>query len=440
MLARFLSAGSVRCRVRLPSSLLLVAATIALGAPSPSAQHPHFSRAMGNPPAAPLTLDEAVATALANHPALAEAAHRVAAARGDWVQAGLPPNPHIGYLAEEMGDAGRAGQQGGFVEQEFVTAGKLRLDRSIAGGQLRQAQQRFNAQRWRVENDVRIAFYRVLVAERAIQISRQLMAVANDAANAAAKLRRAELGDEIDVVQASVEAGRARVEAGQAHNQFQAAWQQLAVAMGTPRMPPVPLAGELEGSVGRLDWNEALGRLLSASPQLAEAAAGVAKARWALARAEAEPVPNVTVQSAVQYDNATGDTLAAVQAGIPLPLWNKNQGAIRSARAQLNAAQADVSRVELDLHRRLADAFQRYENAWILKELYAREILPGAQHAMELATAGWDAGEYDYEKRLIAQRTYTEVSRAYLIALEALWTSRIEIEGMLLTDGLRSLP
>ena len=41
---------------------------------------------------------------------LAQAAARVEALRGEWVQSGLYPNPRVGYQGLEIGDDGRAGQ------------------------------------------------------------------------------------------------------------------------------------------------------------------------------------------------------------------------------------------------------------------------------------------------------------------------------------------
>ena len=100
------------------------------------------------------------------NPTLAQAAARVQAAHGQYVQAGLYPNPVVGYQASEIGDEGRAGQQGGFIGQEVVTAGKLRLNRDIASQEIRQAEYAWEAQRFRVLSDVRRAFYDVLVAQR----------------------------------------------------------------------------------------------------------------------------------------------------------------------------------------------------------------------------------------------------------------------------------
>src|SRR5687767_10051188 len=77
-------------------------------------------------PNAPLGLGELEEMAVRHNPTLAQAAAQIEASRGKALQAGLYPNPTVGYQGEQMGVLGTAGElQGGFIQQEIVTAGKL---------------------------------------------------------------------------------------------------------------------------------------------------------------------------------------------------------------------------------------------------------------------------------------------------------------------------
>ena len=116
-------------------------------------QLPAGQIAPGLPP--PFTLAEMERIAMANNPTLTQATMRVQALQGKQVQVGLYPNPVVGYIGDEMGNEGTAGQQGGFVRQEIVTAGKLRLDRAVAGHEISQAEFALQSQLCRVLNDVR---------------------------------------------------------------------------------------------------------------------------------------------------------------------------------------------------------------------------------------------------------------------------------------------
>src|SRR6266568_358377 len=83
------------------------------------------------PPATSLTLGALEQMALEHNPTLRQASANIDVARGWAQQAGLYPNPTVGYVGERIGSAGTAGEmQGLFIDQTIVTAGKLSLDRA----------------------------------------------------------------------------------------------------------------------------------------------------------------------------------------------------------------------------------------------------------------------------------------------------------------------
>jgi cobalt-zinc-cadmium efflux system outer membrane protein len=162
----------------------------------------------------------------------------------------------------------------------------------------------------------------------------------------------------------------------------------------------------------------------------------VQRACWALRRAQAEPIGNLDVQVRAQHDNESGDDIAGVQIMAPVPIHNKNQGAIRAASAELREAQAAVARKELELQARLATAFERYANARQQVERYARDVLPDVSASLDLVNKGYAGGELAYVNVLEAQRTFARTNLMYLRALAELWESSAAIEGLLLTDSL----
>ena len=382
-----------------------------------------------------MALEDAERMALENHPALRRATARLDAARGRWVQVGLPPNLRVGYQGSEIGNSGLAGQQGGTVGQMFITGGKLRLNRAIASQEVRQAQQQLEAWRYRVLNEVRLRFYEVLAAQRTIELTGRLIRITEDAVKMSSELLRSQEGSQVDLLQAQVEADRVRILWNNAQNRYQSAWRSFAAAVANPQLAPLPLLGQLEPPPTQLAWEESLLRLATQSPELRVARLGVDRARWALRRAEVEPIPNLNSQAGVAYDHETQDTIVGVQLQIPLPIINRNQGGIRQARAELSAARSEVARVELDLQQRLAAAFERYTNAKNQVARYSRDILPRAQQTLDLVMRAYRQGEYGYLNVLTAQRTYFQASLAYVESLRQLRASQIAIEGLLLVDS-----
>ena len=77
------------------------------------------------------TLPELESIALQANPTLIQAQAQVEASLSKSLQAGLMPNPVMGYVGEQIGAFGGPGEtQGGFVEQEIFRGGKLRLSRA----------------------------------------------------------------------------------------------------------------------------------------------------------------------------------------------------------------------------------------------------------------------------------------------------------------------
>jgi cobalt-zinc-cadmium efflux system outer membrane protein len=385
----------------------------------------------------PTQLADFEALALANNPTLVQASARAQAARGRRLQAGLYPNPEVGYLASEIGDSDEAGQQGGFVAQQFVTGQKLALSQQVASQEIRQAQQQFEAQRLRVLNDTRREFYSVLVAQESLRVTEELVQIGDRAVNASNQLLEAQETGRVDLLQANVELQTARIALVNANNRYLAAWRRLAAVTGVPAMAPARVEGDLHATIPEVSWDEALGDILSGSPELSAARTGIARARMVLRRAWAEPIPNIDVQTSVQYDNASGDTITGVQIGLPLPVFNRNQGNIREAYADLVAASAEVSRTELELQERLAAVFERYATARNQVFTYSRDILPSAKQSLDLVALGYQSGEFTFLTLLTAQRTYSQANLAYLNALNEMWASAIEIDGLLLVNSLQ---
>ncbi|MFO0902372.1 MAG: TolC family protein [Pirellulales bacterium] len=378
--------------------------------------------------------------ALATNPSITKERALVEAARGNWLQVGLPPNPSLGYEGQQIGSHGLAEQDGVFVGQEIVRGGKLRLNREVAAQEVAKAEQQLMAQEWRVRTDVRIAFYHVLIAQRQAQLATDLQKVATENLKAAESLERGKEVGKIDVVQAQLELENVRILLENARNRERAAWRTLASVVGDSELPSKSLVGDIEEERAKHEWQPTLARLLSSSPEIAAQMAEVERARWAAERARVEKTPNLTVQGLVNVrDNGIGGRSdGSLTVGVPLPLWNRNQGAIVQTAQAAVAAERAFQQLELALQNRLVPVYERYSNALNQTSKYRDSILPGAQRALELAKATYQAGETSYVNLLTAQRTYSQTNLNYLEALRELREAEAQIEGLLLSGSLES--
>jgi cobalt-zinc-cadmium efflux system outer membrane protein len=375
--------------------------------------------------------------ALEHNPTLLQAGANIEAAQGRAEQAGLYPNPTVGYAGERIGAGGTAGEmQGLFIDQTVVTAGKLRLSRAKFGQEVSQTTALALAQQYRVLNSVRIRFYQLLALQRLLEVRGELLKVAEDAVQTTEELLNVGAANNPDLLQARIEARQERVALENSRTQYQAAWRQLAALVGAPELAVSRLEGDLEAAVPMPDFDATLAHLLEASPEIQVALAEIARTEIGLKREQVEPIPNVQMRLANGYDFETRRDVTSVQVGVRLPIFDKNQGNIRVARAQVAYAQAELRRVQLSLNQRLARAYARYRTAAATVQTDRKDILPDAKKAYELYLESFRKRRAAWPQVLVAQRTYFQISVEYNEALAEMRSAEAAILGLLLVDGL----
>ena len=403
-------------------------------APAPDAASVAGPTGDVTPPGA-VSFEQLEALALANNPTLRQVSASVAKGRGLRRQVGLYPNPTVGYVANEIGADSEAGQQGAFLSQTVVTGDKLDLNRNVAEFEIQSLLWELETQRLRVINAVRSQFYRTLGAERRVAAARRLVSVAEAGAEASEQLFDAGQAARPDVLQARIQLNEVRVTLRNAEADYDASRAQLAAVVGCPELPHAPLSGVLEVEPQPRDVDTLHAQLVAASPELQAARARVSRARAQVRRQESQPAPNLEVQVGGTHDFSSGDPIANVQLGLPVPLFNRNQGNVDIARAECHRAMADLRRRELDLRNRAAAALRDYRQAENQVRAYRDEILPAAEENLELTEAGYERGEFDLLRALTARRSFFEANLALISSQVALREADVTLSGLLLADG-----
>ena len=114
-----------------------------------------------------------------------------------------------------------------------------------------------------------------------------------------------------------------------------------------------------------------------------------------------------------------------------VPLFDRNQGNIRSARADIAKAQADLRTVELDLAYQTAQIMAEYRTAQRMVAWYEEAILPKARETVRIMQRLYSEGEINFLRLLEAQRILTETELAFVDAQERRWTGAVSIADLL---------
>jgi len=390
-----------------------------------------------------LRLEDLEQMAVASNPTLAQAQANQRAAAGLARQAGLYPNPTVGYYGDEIrGGYIGGGKQGGFISQTIVLGGKLHAARRVAELEVSEVETSAQAQRVRILNNVRSYFYQVLAAQRLVEVRESLARLAADAAETSRQLSNIGHADRPDILQAEVEEQQAAMNLRVARQSLLASWRMLAAVAGKPDLPPARLQGDLD-SVPDLNYEESVAATLSHGPQIKFAQQAVERAEASLVSARKAPIPDLQVTGIVvqSYEplarpgSVTG-VQAGAQVGVQLPIFNRNQGSIAAAKDEVESAKQEVARLRLQLERGLASLFRDYDAARVSIRQYKTGMLPRAEQAYKLYQANYQNMAGAYAQVLISQRTLFQLEADYIQALANAWQSALAIRGFGLMDGL----
>lgn len=351
-------------------------------------------------------------------------------------QAALYPNPTVGYVRTDADRQGQTLTNGVFVGQEIVTAGKLRLAVEVGRKEVEHAGWQVEAQRLRVLNDVRIRYFEVLGAKEAIDSAAELALLADEGVTIAKQLIGAGKGTRLDVLQAEMQRSSMSLAVEEARLRYQLAWRQLAHILGHPDMPLMAVEGRIDESIPHVEWEEARHTILANSPLLRGQAVQIQASQAEIQLVRAQAVPNVSVQVVAQRDSIQKYSTVGTFVAIPLPIFNRNQGNILNAQGQLAQQQKELDRLRLAILDQLAVAYRQYMAVRLQAEKMRAEILPRAKENLELSTAAYKQGQFDFHRVLLARQTYFQTKMTYIDAMTELHKSATEIRGMLLTGGL----
>jgi cobalt-zinc-cadmium efflux system outer membrane protein len=151
-----------------------------------------------------------------------------------------------------------------------------------------------------------------------------------------------------------------------------------------------------------------------------------------LERAVVQPIPNVNLMGGYQRQvGGPPQDQGLAQVMMAVPLFDRNQGNIRSARADIASSRADLRTIELDLATQAAQAIANYRTSQRLVEWYEQYILPKARETVQLTQTLYAQGEVTFLSLLQAQRLLTETELAFVESQADRWNGAVQIADLL---------
>ncbi len=386
-------------------------------------------------PKRPMTLAEISGMATRNHPGIQQAARQADALRGAWVQAGLKPNPTIGYSAEEMTEDG-AGKQGVTFSQPITPKYKRDARQSTVSREYQVARQTQQIQNQKAVNDAMLAAYRVVFSYRKWLIFEELTRISQESQRAGSELLKAEEIGRSAFLDIKIQAERTQIALADGEIAYRTACKELAILISLPENELIEITDSIETLLPELNAATLLAEIQAASPELRQAYAEVEAAKARVQQQCAEAGIDYETSAQIAYNTETKQGEFSFGVAVPLRLFDRNQGNIKQAQSELAASYRNVERLERLITQKYERQWGEYQTARNRVVSYKEKILSEARESLDLALAAYRRGEYGSLELLDAQRTLSTVQIEYLDNLNALMESQVLLQGALLTGGL----
>jgi len=392
-----------------------------------------------------LSLRQALALALMLNPELQAFSHDVRAAEAETLQAALRPNPEIEFAIEsfDRDGAGYDSSEPSVMLGQVVELGRKREWRvRTAEARGAMAGWDYEIRRLAVFTETADRFNAVLAAQQRLELTRSSLTLAEESARSVGERVKAGKEPPVQSTKAIAEMELARLDADEAAATLQVSRSTLAAIWGAAEPDFMKASGTLESIAESLPALERLRRELSSHPELARRTAEVQLRQAALESARAGRIPDITVAAGVKRFEEDQSHALIFGIGVPLPLFDRNQGHIAAARHELARARAEERAIEIDLATRLSAAHAALISARNRVRTLRAKVIPALEEAYRATHSGYRQGKYDLLDVLDGQRTLFAMQRALIDGLAAYHTALNAIErltGMSLAELSQNL-
>lgn len=360
-----------------------------------------------------LTLRHALSLALLRSPDLAAAGWEMRAWEARQLQGRALPNPSLEVEAENI--AGSKAYRGSESAEYTVRLGQVielggkrsaRIQQARLGGAA--AQWDYESRRLQVLGTVADAFVAVVGAQQRIVLAEQAALTAQQSVQIAEERVSTGKSSPVESARAGLALTDARLTLARMQRQMISARSQLASAWGSSHPRFTLAVAAVDEPMEPPPFDDLVARLPH-HPDLLRYQAEAENQASQVDLERAAAIPDVTLGAGYRQFSADDDYAFVASASIPLPVFDRNRGAIEEAQHRLAKAQAQTRAAEVALTSELTAAYQRHSSAYDECQQLKRESLPVAEKIFRDVEDGYRAGKFSYLELLEAQRTMTAI-------------------------------
>ena len=389
-----------------------------------------------------LTLDQAIALAEDFHPLIRAGIAQIEAAQAGLTTARAYPNPIASAIAGGQGirvPGNVSGLSSLYTFTQPLELGPLRPTRLQLAQRNRESNEiRLAGTRIGVRSSVRRAFFLVLRRRAEIDILQESLRLVEQLRNRIQV--RVDVGEagRLELIRAESEVITARSAANSAQLQYIFALAQFRTTVGSTLEPDIEIEGKLDETVALPPLETIRQQALAQHPIMAFVRAEIKRLEANVSYEVAQRRPQPQVIGEIERPPDSPSYRFGVS--IPINVWNRREGPIAEAAAQVRVAAAVARSRELEFISALDAAYARYNLANQQLNAFQEGLLLEADEAVRAAEAAYRLGERGILEVLDSQRVLRTVRLDFLNTQYDRQSALVDLDELRAVDLRRNVP
>lgn len=388
------------------------------------------------PPVARLDLSEAMALFLKQNLDLLIARYGIESSKGQQITARLFPNPvaQVGNVASftQGNTLAKTGALTMQVQQLFELAGKRGYRIESAGFGVQSAEADFEDAVRQLGFTIKDAYYRVLVAQRRLSLAeenRDRFARILDVNTI--RFKKGYIA-EVDLIRIRLQVVDFQSQVIEAIQEGESARADLRQLLRLSPASKLELTTEMDYRRVDPDMERLRSVALDVRPDIKSRRATLSQREADLKLAKAFRIPDVTIGAGYSVQGSRGpdnQQMGILNLGVPLPLFNRNQGGIVQAEVGVQAAQAELDRTVNQVENQVDVAYRNLLQSRRLVEAYLAGVLEDARSTFTIVERAYERGGATILDLLDAARTSRTIQQNFIEALFTYQRNLFQLES-----------
>lgn len=363
-----------------------------------------------------LTLREALDLLSQRSPALLAEAQSVVSARANIEAASKLPNPSVTVNSEsypafssQPGSVLNNQELSGTISQTIQTAGKRKKRVEVARQALLVAGSNLKNFQRQLDVELKQRYWSAALASSQANLARLMLSQFDDTLRL--NEERFKQGEISGLERTRLQTERLRFwnDVQQADLDLKNAKSSLLELLAAPQDTQFDVADPLVTSAPHLSLQELTDEALVSRPDFVAQQQTVDQQGREVSYQKSLAIPDITVAAGYKRNFGVDSPVLNVQ--VPLPIFNRNQGGVHGAEAQLERARRLLDKQRLQVEREVKQATDTLATQQLRAEEISRTYAPQSKRALDIALQSYRLGSLDLLQLLDAERVYRDTQR-----------------------------